>query len=94
MMKIEHEERDDRGAFFVDDGGKHVAELTYKLEDDDVMNIDHTETDEKFRGEGIAQDLVKTAVEHARKNKLTVRATCPYAKKLIDKTPEFQDVLA
>ena len=59
-----------------------------------VITVDHTEVDDKLRGEGIGQDLVKTAVEYARANNLKIRPVCPYTKKVIDNTPEYQDVLA
>ena len=58
-----------------------------------AMTIDHTEIHEKLRGEGIGQDMIKAAVEYARANGLKIKADCPYAKKVIERTPEFQDVL-
>ena len=63
------------------------------MRDDGTMTIDHTEIHEKLRGEGIGQDMIKAAVEYARANGLKIKADCPYAKKVIERTPEFQDVL-
>jgi predicted GNAT family acetyltransferase len=57
------------------------------------MTIDHTEIDEKLRGEGIGEDMVRAAVEYARENGFKINAVCPYAKKVIQQTPEFQDIL-
>jgi predicted GNAT family acetyltransferase len=46
-----------------------------------------------MRGTGAGKELVKAGVEFARENDLTVLPLCPFAKAIIDKTPEFQDVL-
>lgn len=88
MMKIEHTEDGDRGRFYINEGGKATAELTYKLSAASKMDIVHTEVDEKFRGEGIGEDLVAAAVEYATEKNLSLVASCPYAKKIIDATPE------
>ncbi len=92
MMQIQHDEHGRKGAFFIDEDGEWIAELSY-VKDDTTMTIDHTETDEKLRGEGIGQDMIKAAVEYARKNGLKINPACPYARKVIEETPEFQDIL-
>ena len=93
-MQIEHKQQKQKGTFFIDENGERLAELDYFKSAPGEMTIYHTEVNEKFRGEGIGQDLVGAAVEYARQNKLKIVATCPYAKKVIDETPGFQDVLA
>ncbi|HKP68051.1 MAG TPA: GNAT family N-acetyltransferase [Pyrinomonadaceae bacterium] len=92
MMQIQQDEHGRKGAFYIDENGEWIAELSY-VKDNGTMTIDHTEIDEKLRGEGIGQDMVKAAVEYARANGLKINAVCPYAKKVIESTPEFQDVL-
>ncbi len=94
MMNIKHEEHKKKGTFFIDENGERLAELAYSKSEPSEITIFHTEVSEKLRGEGIGQDLVAEAVSFARRNKLKIVATCPYAKKLIDRTPEFKDVLA
>jgi len=91
-MEIQRDEHGQKGAFFIDEDGEWVAELTY-VKNNGTMTIDHTEIDEKLRGERIGEDMVKAAVEYARANGLKINAVCPYAKKVIDRTPEFQDVV-
>jgi predicted GNAT family acetyltransferase len=91
-MEIQRDEHGPKGAFFIDEDGEWIAELTYVLSNG-IMTIDHTEIDEKLRGEGIGEDMVKAAVEYARANGLKIKAVCPYAKKVIERTPEFQDIL-
>jgi len=94
MMKIEHVENGKKGFFSVKDEGKQIGKLEYSKLPVGKMTITHTEVDEKFRGEGIAKDLVAATVDHARKNNFKIDPACPYAKKVIDETPEFQDILA
>jgi len=91
-MEIQRDEHGQKGAFYIDEDGEWIAELTY-VKDNGIMTIDHTEIDEKLRGERIGEDMVRAAVEYARANGLKIRALCPYAKKVIDRTPEFQDVV-
>jgi predicted GNAT family acetyltransferase len=93
MMEIQRDEHGRKGAFYIDEDGEWIAELTYS-KNGNTMTIDHTEIDEKLRGEGIGQDMVKAAVEYARENGLKIKPVCPYARKIIESTPEFQDVLA
>jgi predicted GNAT family acetyltransferase len=92
MMEIQHDEPGRKGAYVIAEEGEWIAELTY-FKTGDSMTIDQTEIDEKLRGEGIGEDMVKAAVEYARANGLKVVAVCPYAKKVIERTPELQGVL-
>lgn len=94
MMKIERDEHGKKGAFFIDEDGEWIAELTYFRSGDAEMTIDHTEIDDKLRGEGIGGDLIAEAVKFARAEGLKIKATCPYAAKVLAKHPEYEDVLA
>ena len=93
MMQIQRDEHGRKGAFYIEEEGEWIAELTYER-NNGTMTVDHTEVDEKLRGEGVGEDLVRAAVEYARENSLKINPVCPYTKKVIDRTPEFQDVLA
>ena len=92
-MEIQRDEHGRKGAFYVDQDGEWVAELTY-VRTDDTMVIDHTEVDEELRGGDIGRDLVAAAVDFARENGLKIKPDCPFAKEVIDSTPEFKDILA
>ncbi len=93
-MKINKKESDGKGKFFIEENGKQIALMTYKKSGADKIVIEHTEVDESLQGEGIGNDLVEAGVKFARENDLKIVATCPFAKKVIDETPEFQDVLS
>ncbi|MDQ6787217.1 MAG: N-acetyltransferase [Acidobacteriota bacterium] len=93
-MQIQNEEHGAKGAFFIEQNGEWIAEMTYKKSGARTITIDHTEVDESLQGKGVGKDLVEAGVKFARTNNLKIVAECPFAKKVIDETPEFQDVLA
>ncbi|WP_411834745.1 GNAT family N-acetyltransferase [Pseudoxanthomonas mexicana] len=69
------------------------AELAYTLEGA-VMTLDHTRVPEAIGGRGIAGELVRTALEHARAQGRKVVAACPYAAAYVQRHPEHADLLA
>ena len=92
MFNIKNEERHHAGSFYVEEKGKRIAEMRYLIRHD-VMNIYHTEVTPECKGKNIGFELVKTGVNFARENNLKILPTCPFAKKVFDRTPEFKDVL-
>ena len=93
-MEIQREEHGRHGAFFIEEGGEWLAELSYVKRGEDTIVVDHTEVNEKLRGQDIGKKLVAAVVEYARENKFKLKPLCPFTRKVIDETPEFQDVLA
>ncbi len=94
MMEIKHIQTGKGGEFVVEENGNRAAEMTYTKAGENKISIDHTFVEHNFRGEGIAKDLIAAGVKFARENNLKVVPLCPFAKAVIEKTPEFQDVLA
>jgi predicted GNAT family acetyltransferase len=89
---IEHEQNGHRGAFFIEDEGKRLAELTYTVAGSRVI-LDHTDVDDALRGTGAGRKLVAAAVDWARDEEVKLMPLCPFARSVFDKTPEFDDVL-
>lgn len=94
MLKIELFENPNGGEFVIQESGNRVAEMSYTNASDGKITFDHTFVDGAFRGENFGRDLVEAGIEFARENNLKVIPLCPFAKKTIERTPEFQDVLA
>lgn len=93
-MDITHKKENGRGAFYLDDAGDLLGEMTYKLtHDGEVITIDHTEIDEELRGNGYGKKLVSEAVRYARENRLKIKPVCPFAEKVMSGRPDYQDVL-
>ena len=93
-MKIEFEQTGSKGAFYIDEGGTRLAEMTFTKAGDALLIIDHTDVSDALRGTGAGKKLVAEAVDYARKNKLHILPVCPFAKSVFDKTPEYADVLS
>ena len=93
-MEIKREDDGNKSKFYIEDNGNQIGLMTYRKSGEGVITIDHTEVDSNHRGEGLGEDLVGEAVKFARAKDLKINATCPYAKKIIDRTPDFADVLA
>lgn len=90
---IEHVKSGHKGAFVWTQDGKRLAEMTYTTAGSRVI-IDHTTVDEVLRGKGAGAQLVRAAVEWARKENVRLLPLCPFARSVFDKTPEYGDVLA
>lgn len=73
--------------------GKIISEITFPKEDDNVVNINYVFVDESIRGQGIADKLMKEAVEQIKKSNKKVIASCPFAKSWFQKNQEYQNLL-
>jgi len=87
---IRHE--GDRQRFAVDVDG-HEGFVEYAREGD-VLVITHTVVPPEIGGRGIAGQLVKAALDHARAEGLTVRPSCSYAESYMRRHAEYADLLA
>lgn len=73
--------------------GKQAGKMTYSRMGQSKIIIDHTEVEEPFKNTGAGRELVEHGVEWARKNDTKILPLCPFAKNLIDRDPDLQDVL-
>ena len=92
LPSIKHEEHGHRGAFFVDQDGKRIAEMTYSLANATLVIIDHTVVDDDSLGRG--RKLLDAVVLWARETHTKLMATCPFAGAQFAKDPSIRDVLA
>ena len=91
-MQIKNEEHHHAGAFYIDDNGKRVGEMSYYVRGG-VMTIYHTEVDKQLQGMHLGEQLVEAGVNYAREYHLRVRPTCIFARSVFDRTKEYQDLL-
>lgn len=92
-MDFTHEETDSKGIFSLKQDGKSVAELTYSKAGPEKIIIDHTEVSDSVKGQGIGKKIVIHAVKYAREHSLKVMPLCPFAKSVIERNPDLQDVI-
>ncbi|CAL9324471.1 GNAT family N-acetyltransferase [Streptomyces sp. SudanB66_2053] len=52
----------------------------------------HTEIDEAFAGQGLAQQLVQQALEDVRASGMRIIPVCPYVAKFLKRNDEFADI--
>lgn len=57
------------------------------------MVINHTQVFDGYEGQGIARQMVMAAVDFARKESRQIIPVCSYAKAVLTRTDEYQDVL-
>ncbi len=93
FMTVQHKADGGRGLFFVEEEGEIAAEMIYNSFSDNKMIIEHTEVGETLRGKNIGIELVHAGVEYARHHGMKIIPLCSFAKKVLDKKPEWQDVL-
>ncbi len=94
-MQIHQRETGNHGVFFVQGDDGVLAEMTYHISQThpDKMVIEHTEVNDQLKGKGVGLQLVHHAVDYARAHHLKILPLCPFAGAIIQKKPEFQDVL-
>jgi uncharacterized protein len=85
--------------FFIEEAGEAVAKIEFTttgkdVDGRDLIAVTHTFVDEKLRGQGVGEDLVKRVVDYARAEGKYIIPQCPYAKHVFDENKEYQDVLA
>ena len=74
--------------YALDEGGKLVAEITFPETAPGVYTMDHTFVDPSLRGQGMADKLVRAALEQIRENGGAPAATCSYAVSWLEKPPD------
>lgn len=73
----------------------HTAELAYARPSDDVIDFTHTFVEEALRGQGLADELARTALAYAREQKLRVKTTCTFIAGFVKRHhTEYADILA
>lgn len=92
-QEVKLEVNDKNGFFYIEIDNKTIAKMTFVFAGNDKIIIDHTEVNDTHNGKGFGKIMVEKAVEYAREKGIKIIPLCPFAKKVIDKTPEFQDIL-
>lgn len=72
--------------------GEARAVLDYERDGAQIV-FTHTFVPPEFRGQGIAEKLVRTGLADARQQGLSVVPQCSYVAKFIERHAEFQDLL-
>lgn len=71
-----------------------TAEMVYRMAGTHKMIIDHTEVSKIHKGEGKGKQLIAAAVAFARQNQIKILPLCKFARAILTKTKEYEDVLS
>ena len=80
-----------KGRFEMERDGS-VAYLEYTLSPG-VLELIHTEVPDRMRGSGVAYELIQSALEWARENKVKVDVVCPIVAGFIRKNPQYAELV-
>lgn len=90
-MNIRNNEQESRFETVIDG---HTAYAAYDLEEPDRIVFTHTIVPDELSGRGIAGEIVKHALGHAREKNLKVVPQCSYVAAYIKRHSEYEDLLA
>ncbi|MDL2243055.1 N-acetyltransferase [Bacteroidales bacterium OttesenSCG-928-K03] len=95
-MIIKHDDNGENGVFFAveNEFSKNaIGEMFYTWITRDTMNITSTHVINEYQGKGVGKLLIAKCVDYARKEGVKIIPTCRYAKVIMERTPEYKDVL-
>ena len=92
-MYIQHEDDGKAGRFFITEGSKSLAEMDYSRRGPEHIVILHTEVAKSLEGKGVGKELVAAGVAYAREHGIKIIPVCAFAKAVMERTPEYADVI-
>jgi len=87
-MDLQVADNPDKARFEIRADGELAGFVQYQLGDNEIA-FTHTQTDDRFRGHGLAGRLVQVALDEARDRHLAVLPYCPFVKRWITGHREY-----
>lgn len=91
MSHIVHNTDAGRYELYVND---ELASISEYRRSGSRMVFHHTETRDRFRGRGLAAELVEWAMNDVREQNITVVPSCWFVRDFLRDHPEYQDLVA
>lgn len=88
-MEVKHDKLNKR--FFLEVEGEEVY-TAYSL-DENVMELYTTYTPPDLRGKGLAEKVVRAAIEYAKENNFYIIPSCSYVAVYLQRHPEYKYLL-
>lgn len=92
-MKIEKIGIDKKGYFKATINGELAGIMTFYMEDNNVLIIEHTKVEDSLKHENIGWKLLKHLINFVREKNYKVIPNCSYAKRMFHLKKDIQDVL-
>ena len=84
----------DKGRYEITADGELAGFADYRVAEMGNVALTHTEVDDKFRGQGLAGQLVQFALDDIRREGYQVIPECPYVKDWIAEHGDYADLVA
>ena len=91
-MELQVADNPEQARYEIRADGELAGFVTYHLRDG-VIALLHTETDPRFRGQGVAGRLIRSSLEAAGERHLAVLPYCPFTRRWITEHPEYADLV-
>ena len=91
-MDLELADNPDKARFEILADGELAGFAQYHLEGDEIA-FTHSQTDDRFRGQGIAGLLVQSSLDAARERQLAVLPYCPFVRNWIAGHREYANLV-
>ncbi|KUP97029.1 GNAT family N-acetyltransferase [Thermobifida cellulosilytica] len=75
------------------DGEEVAGFVDYRTTTDGLLVLTHTEVDPSYKGRGVGGRLVQGVLEDVRARGGRVLAVCPFARKWIERHPDYADLV-
>lgn len=89
-IRVTHNEGASRYELYVDD---ELASFAEYRRDDGRLIFHHTETDPQFRGRGLAEKLVRGALDDVASSGNKIVASCWFVAEFVESHPEYQPLV-
>ncbi len=87
-MEVIHDTNNSSFFIKIDNASSYVS---YSL-NDRIMELYTTYTPPQLRGKGLAEKVVKAALDYAKENNFVVIPTCSYVRVFIERHPEYKSL--
>jgi uncharacterized protein len=82
----------EQARFEIRQDGELAGFVRYRKDGDEITFL-HTETDRRFRGQGVAGRLVQSVLDQVAKEGLAVIPRCPYVRDWIEDHPDYAELV-
>jgi predicted GNAT family acetyltransferase len=72
--------------------GQGEARLSYRVVDADTLDFSSTYVEPGRRGRGLAAEVVRAGLDHARREGKRVIPSCSYVRAFLQRHPEYADL--
>lgn len=83
----------DKSYAIAQEDSKRAGVMTFRMPQDDLIIIDHTEVNEDFQGRKVGDIMLDAVVDKARNENRKIIPLCPFANARFKRRDDIKDVL-